>query len=289
MKTLHSTLLTEYATEGKRIATIIKFTRRDGLVFGFAEHDRDLLYGNVLYRAVTGIIVSQIETSAGLNVHNLEVSGFVDEDALDIIEEEAGAWDGAEFEILDVIWNQLTVPGNVWLTGWIGEIKRKDFRFSAELRSLQSKLQTNWGQVISPSCPYRFGDSDCKFDLGSVTVDDVPVVSVSSNSLFEFATGEASGYYDRGTVTFTTGLNTGYSQDIKMHFTSLGAHFLQMQVPFYYPIVAGDEFTLTPGCNKLLKTGVGVYGGDCKVKWDNVVNFGGEPEVPLMNQLMQLK
>jgi uncharacterized phage protein (TIGR02218 family) len=290
MKTLAAALLTEYASETMHIATVIKFTRRDAEVFGFAEHDRDLVYSGVTYQAVTGIIVSPVHTSAGLNVANLEISGFLDADAIDGIEHEAGVWDGATFEIFDVIWNNLTAGRNLLLTGEIGEVTREDQKFVAELRGLSAKLQTNFGNVVTPTCPYRFGDSDCGFNLAAVTATGITVTAVASNSLFTATAlnGQAADYYTRGTIEFTTGLNTGRRGDIKQHYLSLGDAVIQMQLAFPYNIEAGDLFTVTPGCNKLFKTADGVYAGDCIVKWTNGVNFGGEPEVPLQNKLMQL-
>jgi uncharacterized phage protein (TIGR02218 family) len=292
VKTLTSGLLAEYASEVMRIATAIKITRRDGEVFGFIEHDQARTYGGLVYVAVTGITVSQLVTSAGLNVDNLEINGFLDAAGIDGIEHESGVWDQAAFEIFDFKWSDVSLGRNLLLTGEIGEVKRSDHQFVAELRSLAAKLQTNFGEVVTPTCPYRFGDAECGFDLASVTLEDIPVSSVTSRRVFvsstlgTFSPPIDAGYFDRGTVEFTTGANTGFRQDIKAYAAD---GTITLQLAFPYTIEVTDEFTITPGCNKLLKTADGVYGGDCLVKWDNVVNFGGEPEVPLQNKLMHLK
>ena len=46
--------------------------------------------------------------------------------------------------------------------------------------------------------------------------------------------------------------------------------------PAYYTPVVGNTFTMVPGCRKRLE--------DCRDKWNNVVNFGGFPYVPVGSQ-----
>lgn len=267
------------------VATLWKVTRRDGEVFGFTDHDKDLLYSNVVYYARTGFTGSQISTSAALSVDNLELTGFLDSIALTEPEMEAGVWDGADFEIFEVCWLNLTLGRNLLMTGNIGEMRRQGPLFISELRGLSARLQTNQGILVDPLCSARFGDERCGYDVASVTTTAVPVTAVTSRRVFTATSlGAATDYYSWGTVEFTSGMNAGFSQDIKT-FTSGGAIELQLSMP--YTIAVADQFTIVPGCDKRLKTGDGSYTGDCKVKWDNVINFRGFPEVPLINRIMQ--
>jgi uncharacterized phage protein (TIGR02218 family) len=271
------------------VATLWKVTRRDLQVFGFTDHDKDIrypdTYAGVIYYARTGFTGSQIATSAALSVDNLELTGFLDSIALTEPEMEAGLWDGADFEIFEVNWQNLSQGRNLLMTGNIGEMRRQGPLFVSELRGLSARLQTNQGRVVDPLCSARFGDARCGFDVASVTTTAVPVTSVTSRRVFGATSlGAATDYYSWGTVEFTTGENAGFVQDIKT-FTSGGA--IELQLPMPYPIAVADQFTIVPGCDKRLKTGDGSYTGDCFVKWDNVVNFRGFPEVPLINRLSQ--
>ncbi|WP_368734418.1 baseplate hub domain-containing protein, partial [Enterobacter cloacae] len=54
-----------------------RFQRRDGLVLGFTDHDRDLVFGGVTYQAETGFTAAETESSLGLAVDTDEVSGAV--------------------------------------------------------------------------------------------------------------------------------------------------------------------------------------------------------------------
>jgi uncharacterized phage protein (TIGR02218 family) len=45
-----------------------------------------------------------------------------------------------------------------------------------------------------------------------------------------------------------------------------------LALPMEFPIVAGDTYTITAGCDKQF--------GTCKARYNNVVNFRGEPYIP---------
>jgi uncharacterized phage protein (TIGR02218 family) len=280
-----SDYLAHLATGNTTRALCWRLTRADGEVFGFTDHDKDLLYSGVVHYARTGFTVSQIDTSAALSVDNLELTGFRDSIALTEPEMEAGVWDGADFEIFEVCWQNLTLGRNLLMTGTIGEMRREGPIFVSELRGLGARLQTTQGILIDPLCSARFGDARCGFDVASVTSTAVPVTSVTSRRVFVASSlGAATDYYSWGTVEFTSGANAGFMQDIKT-FTSGGTIELQLSMP--YAIAVADEFTIVPGCDKRLKTGDGSYTGDCAVKWSNVENFRGFTEVPLINRITQ--
>lgn len=285
MKSLSAGLLAHYASAGTSVATCWKITRRDGEVFGFTDHDQPIEFAGVVYEARTGFTGSSVDTSAQLKVSNLQVSGFLDSESFTVADAESGRWDGARFEIFEVNWADLSQGRNVLLTGWLGPVTRQGQLFVTQLHSLTSALQKPIGQVIGPMCAVKFGSPRCGFDLSSVTIDDEPVTSVTSNRQFA-ASGLAdpAGYFNFGTVTFTTGNNAGIVRDIKEH-QAAGVIILQQSFPF--TIQVADEFTITPGCNKLHQTAPGVYDGDCGAKWDNVINFQGDPWVPLLNKTMQ--
>jgi uncharacterized phage protein (TIGR02218 family) len=290
MKTLSAGLLALYAAPERTIATYWKVTRTDGQIFGFTDHDVPAVISGVTYEAFSGFTASQISTNALLSVDNMEVQGLFDSSGITDAELEAGVWDNAEIEVFEANYLDFTMGRNVLLTGWLGQVRRDDGLFVAELRSLTTKLQKTVGDMITPSCRYKLGDADCKVDLDALTENDVPVTSVASRRIFTGGIEDPSpiyptGWFSWGVVTFTTGLNAGFSMDVKSYTTG---GVVELQLPFPYEVAIGDQFSISPGCNKLLKTGPDEYLGDCKVKFDNVVNFGGEPEVPLPSKTFRL-
>ena len=79
---------------------------------------------------------------------------------------------------------------------------------------------------------------------------------------------EEAGYYDGGLITWETGRNAGRSQEIK----SWKAGRLTLFQRPYYPMQPGDRVVIRPGCDKRRVT--------CNERFDNVINFRGEPDVP---------
>ena len=53
---------------------------------------------------------------------------------------------------------------------------------------------------------------------------------------------------------------------------------LTLFLPFAYAFEAGDVIRVQPGCDKRLVT--------CRTKFDNRLNFRGEPHVPGLNALI---
>lgn len=81
---------------------------------------------------------------------------------------------------------------------------------------------------------------------------------------YEYTTG----FFTYGIVKWLTGANAGYSMEVKGN--SPGVVELTMLMPF--PIQVGDTYQISEGCDGLF--------GTCKSRFNNVVNFQGEPYIP---------
>ena len=272
----------DYAARERTVATFWQVTRVDGEVFGFTNHDISKLIGGVQYEASAGFNASELATNATLSVDNMEVTGLFDSAGITDAELEAGVWDNAEIIIFEANYVSLAWT-NTLLTGWLGQVRRNRGLFVAELRSLTTKVQKSVGALLTPNCRYKLGDLNCQVDLDALTQFDVPVTAITSRRVFTAASLDSmsppipSGFFNWGVLTFTTGLNAGFRMDVK----SYAAGVIELQLAFPYAVAVADEFSISPGCNKQFKTAPGVYDGDCFTKYDNAINFGGEPEVPL--------
>jgi hypothetical protein len=80
----------------------------------------------------------------------------------------------------------------------------------------------------------------------------------------------ASGYLDNGTLTWITGQNAGTSHEIKTYAGS--GSIVVLWLGLNYPTQAGDTFYYMPGCDKRRDT--------CVTKFNNILNFRGEPDIP---------
>lgn len=96
---------------------------------------------------------------------------------------------------------------------------------------------------------------------------------------------ENSDYLNNGLITWTTGLNAGFSMEIKEYDIDNYCLILFKTMP--YPIKYGDEFIITAGCNHLYLGSDGtINSGDCVSKYNNGINFRGEPYVPTEDTLV---
>jgi hypothetical protein len=85
--------------------------------------------------------------------------------------------------------------------------------------------------------------------------------------------GAESGYFDYGLMTITSGANAGLVREVKSFLP--GQWTLQQAFPF--PVTGTETYTMVAGCDKLPET--------CRVKFSNLINFGGEPFVPGIDRM----
>ncbi len=279
MKTISTNLKNHIAQEVTTLCTCWKATLTNGTIYGFTDNVENIEYNGVLYIASTGFTPSAISTNASMAVDNLEVVGLIDDASITEADINAGLWDFAEIEIFQVNYTDLT-QGHIMLhKGNIGEIKFNNQQFTAEFRGISQRLQQNIGELYSAACRATLGDSRCKINLASYTVAaSVTSVDASNSIITASSLGQAAAYFDAGLVTFTSGLNNGLAMEVKTH---AAGGVLTLHLPMTYQIVAGDTFTVYPGCKKRFIT-------DCKNKFNNVVNFRGEPHVPGNDKLLRV-
>jgi hypothetical protein len=84
----------------------------------------------------------------------------------------------------------------------------------------------------------------------------------------------ANGYYTQGVITFTSGVLSGVKATITGYY--LGIVTLLAALPS--APVAGVTFTIVPGCDKQMTT--------CQKKFNNLINFGGMPYVPIPETIL---
>lgn len=113
----------------------------------------------------------------------------------------------------------------------------------------------------------------------------VTAASADNQSFVDTGRTEAADWFRFGTMTWLTGANAGLSVDIKSYAAD-GTFALVFPMPF--DIAPGDTFTAHRGCNHYLKmpgdTWGSPYTGDCRVVFDNVARFRGEPDIPTADE-----
>lgn len=247
--------------------------RNDGVTQGFTDHDEDVALGAVICRAGTGLTGSEAAQTLGLAVDGSELSGALADDSLNEGDLAAGRYDAAAVELWLVDWSEPSL--SVLLAkGTLGEVKREGNAFTAEVRGLTDRLAQDTGRLYTTTCSADLGDARCKIDLSEAAYrGSGTVAAVSATSTFTASGCDAfeDGWFTAGKLTFASGANAGLSVEVKSHRKDATVSFeLWQAMP--EPIVAGDAFTVTAGCDKRFQT--------CHDKFNNVINFRGFPHIP---------
>lgn len=245
-------------------------TRADGLVQGFTDHDRDLAFDGITFAANTGLEAAEVTSELGFATGGGDVSGALVSAGLGEDDLNAGRYDGAQISSWLVNWADVS-QRHLLDSGTLGEVRRSDGRFVAEMRGLGHAFDQERGRIYTARCTADLGDARCGVVLGTLNA----VVGASDGRLGITApalAGFPDGWFTGGRLTFTSGVNGGYSSELKQHRNVGGAVDLALWQPAPKPIGVGDGFQIWPGCDKRYAT--------CRAKFFNGPNFRGFPHMP---------
>ncbi|CUH80199.1 DUF2163 domain-containing protein [Tropicibacter naphthalenivorans] len=249
-------------------------TCRDGAVYGFTDHDRDLTFDGVTFKADTGLTAKALQQATGLSVDNTEAMGGLSDAAIREEDIAAGRYDGAEVTSWLVNWQDVTAR-RVMFRGTIGEITRGAGAFHAELRGLTEALNRPVGRVFQQPCSAVLGDASCQFDTSqNGYVFEGPLQEVLENRVFRFGALPAfeAEWFMRGRLEVLSGAAAGLSAIIKRDREVDGERGLEVWEPLRATPEVGDTVRVIAGCDKRFET--------CRLKFNNLVNFQGFPDIP---------
>lgn len=279
-KNINAALASSIANRTTTLATCFKLVLKAGVstqagasALYFTDHDQDLVFSAVTYKAANSYQRSATQTPEGMQVPSQELTGIVITSVLTEADLREGCLDDAVIETFLVDWTNPN-QGRVMLRkGWLGEMTVQDDLYRAELRGMTYKLSQNIVEKCSQTCRYTFGDLRCTASVAIVTAQ---VASVLTNNVFDAtSTGSTvfSSTVDRyagGLVTWKSGANLGRKMEVrKWNGTARLELFLKMSDN----ITVGDVFQVTAGCNKTVSSSLG-----CE-SHGNILNYGGEPHV----------
>lgn len=252
-------------------------TRRDGVVMGFTDHDRDLAFEGVVFRAESGLTGRALQQVSGLAVDNSEAVGAFSDAGLREEDLRAGRLDGAEIRMWLVNWADVEAR-LLRFCGSLGEVVQEGGAFRAELRGLSEALNRPLGRVIRAGCDAVFGDRRCGLDLRqAVFGGPYAIIAIRDGRtlLVEPLAGTAvhvPGWFLRGSCHFAGGAADGIRALVVMDRAENGLRRIDLaEEPGVAP-VSGDVVRLVAGCDGRLETCAQAYG--------NILNFRGFPHVP---------
>lgn len=277
MKTVSAALDAHLAGEVTTLARCWRITRTDAVEFFFTDHDTDLLFEGNTYKAAVGFEPSAVSNNAGMNVDNLEVVGILDDSSIKADDIRARLFDHAEVRIFIVNWSDLTQGALKLRRGWLGEVTSTPRgAFRAELRGMNQALAQRIGELYSPECRADLGDTRCTVNLATFT-RTATIATVIDRRVFTVSgLVDADDFFNAGLLTFTSGPNNGRRIEVKDW--TLSTQRFELYLPAGYLPQVGDTISTYAGCDKRHAT--------CKAKFDNLVNFRGEPFLPGLDALL---
>ena len=251
-----------------------KLARKDGVLQGFTDHDLSVTFDGLTYEATSGFTASELHDSIGLSVDNLDVQGAITSDRLSEGDLLAGLYDDAEVEIYRVNWQQ-PAQRILMRSGSLGEVRRTEQSFVAEVRGLSHYLQQVQGRLYQYACDADLGDTRCGIDLSDASYRGSGVVSAVINERrFNVAGFDAFNqqWFQRGALTFNSGLNSRARHEVRQHSVIVDTVVVELWREPARDVAVGDAIVMTAGCDKVLAT--------CRDKFANVTNYRGFPHMP---------
>ena len=255
-------------------------TRKDGVQFAFTDHDQPLHFDGITFRADSGLGAKALAQSTGMSVDNTEALGALSDASIREDEIEQGRFDGAEVRAWRVNWAD---TDQRWLQfrGAIGELHRAGGAFRAELRGLTEALNRPLGRIYQKPCTAVLGDASCQFALDTPGfVNELVVQDVNAGLVFTWDAfaGLDEGWFARGRMEVLEGPTKGLWGMIKHDRLQGERRVIELWEPIRGAVEAGTALRLVAGCDKRMET--------CRLKFDNMVNFQGFPDLPSEDWIM---
>jgi uncharacterized phage protein (TIGR02218 family) len=187
-----------------------------------------------------------------------------------------GVFDGAELIYSGAFWSSQAWQSPVIPTGtiqkYVGRVAEVDagrtlatFTINSYLELLNQNMPRN---LFSAGCVNTLYDASCTLNPANFAVSSTVAGTSSTAYSIYCASSLAANVFSLGTMTFTSGANSGVSRTIKQATSSN----IQLIAPFPSAPNTGDAFTLNYGCDKLQST--------CATRFANLQNFRGFPFIP---------
>lgn len=277
MKVIPTALQTHYNQGSTTFCNCWKVTLTNGTVYGFTEADIDLLIDGMPYLAATGFTPGSIQNQTKLAADNFQITSLFNSDVISADDLTSGLWNFAQIEMFIV--NYLDIPAGKDILGVfrLGEVTVNGNSFQAEIRGLANAYAQSVGSIYQPTCRARFCDAKCGLNVTDFTYSgSLTGVDINGINLFDTERTEADGTFNYGLVTMTSGDSAGTAMEVKTY--TVGTIALQLEFPL--GVQVGDTYEIVVGCAKR-------FNEDCVTRFNNAINFRGEPHLPGNDKIYQ--
>jgi uncharacterized phage protein (TIGR02218 family) len=262
---------------GQGVTTVCRawlVLRKDGVAYGFTDHDRDLAFEGADFKASTGMTALALQQSTGMSVDNSEAVGALSDAAVDEADLLAGRFDGAEVRSWLVNWAN-PAQRIEQFCGNFGEVTRSAGAFKAELRGVTDRLNQPQARAYQRGCGAVLGDARCGVDLavpGHRVTAEIAAFDAMGRMIFAGLDGFPALWFERGRAVMMTGAAAGLVGTIKSDRLQDAGRIVDLWHGFAAAVVVGDQVQLEVGCNRTAAM--------CTGKFANFLNYQGFPHIP---------
>lgn len=246
-----------------RVADLLTIALVGGTTLRYSSADIDIVAGgNTFLTAHDGVAPiwqrSGISLKIGLEIDELELKFHPN--ATHLINGQAwfpaardGVFDGAQVTLERAFmptWGNTADGTLIMFSGLVGNTEGDgtmlEMKVVSDLFLLNVPIPRN---LYQPGCLHTLYDSGCAltktaFEQANAATSGSTRTQVNNTLL------QADGFFNLGTISFTSGPNNGVSRTVKSYTTGV----LQLMNPLPSVPGVGDTFKAYPGCDKLQKT-----------------------------------
>ena len=253
-----------------KLAKCFTITLQTGEIIGLTEHSQDLQINNTTYYSSNGFEHNNSDFTSNLSNSISEIIGLIDNNTININDIITGKFDNAKIEIFYIDTNDENFEKIHITTGNITSININDGKITFSINNILNVLDKTIGDIYSPLCRAQFCDQKCLLNINDYTFTS-KITHVKSDTEFLYDISSIGvkdkNYFKYGIVIFTSGKNINQSMEIKQSFDN----DIILNTKLNYSLTVGDTFKIIVGCDKTISS--------CINKFNNAINFRGEPHI----------
>lgn len=279
MKTASSALNDLLLTGSFVMADLYTFTPKSGAALRYTDADKDIpngantwistgpLFRRGRTRTVIGVEVDTLDITVYAGVaHLLNGKPFIsrvlkgDLDGADVLLERAFMADWAS----PVTGTLIMFQGR--LSSVQGSRNELRLKVKSDLEILDTPMPRN---IYQATCMHTVYDVNCQANKAVVTVTGSVSLTGTSSLQLQSALGQSFWYFNKGTLTCTSGQNNGQKRTVRTFESGL----FKFSNPLPFIPQAGETFSVFPGCYNTVQ--------DCVDKFNNKIRFKGTDRIPV--------
>lgn len=237
-------------------------------IYAFTDAPEDVHLNGELYKSSNCFSRSAVANNYLTNVDNFEIYGAITSEDISVQELESAKLIGSEVEIFIADYTLYDNQKYGHKTGLVDTILCQDGVYIMQIRSVLDKLNQEIGETYSPKCRACFGDKQCGIAMDEFTYNaDIIKTTDFSTLVMRYDCDISTNLKDGMLIT---------GDNEMFRIVEHVGNTLYILNPYNRKFEAGLSCKVRLGCDKNFTT--------CITKFNNAINFRGEPHIPNVSQ-----